>query len=214
MARWNLTTILRLPFLLFLFFGDVVLPSSTPEESCRTVLIDDQGVAVPIVTDAIHGMMRNACDANTTTKDDDNRTAIQNATMPSLLLPEEEEDVIPSPNSVLFTSEEVDPDFALGSDMGVVQSLDADSAADIYQRIREARVYLHEVVQTEAQYHKVRGTCRNAHSDCTYWAVLGECDNNPGPYMCVRNRMPTLNSIFQPNPLYSPFSLAYFWQDT
>jgi hypothetical protein len=45
MALWNLNTILRFISLFLLSFGDVVLPSLTPDETSRTVLIDDRGGA-------------------------------------------------------------------------------------------------------------------------------------------------------------------------
>jgi hypothetical protein len=97
-----------------------------------------------------------------------------------------QEEEVPSPNSLLFAAEEpivTDLDMALGADMGVLQSLDMEYTEEIYQNIRDARQYLQDVVMTEPKYQKVRGNCQNAHESCTYWAVLGECDNNPGKYL-------------------------------
>lgn len=148
------------------------MSSSTHDETCRTVLIDHHG-------SAFEDDVNKACGTET------ENVTISNATAPPIYLEEEE---IHSPNSLLFTDEEnisdEDEDFSLGSDMGLLQSLDADHRDEIYQRIRDARRYLQEVVMTENKYEKVRGTCQNAHADCTYWAILGECDNNPG-YMTV-----------------------------
>jgi hypothetical protein len=177
MARWNITTILHLPFLvLLLSFGNGMLSSSTSEERSRSVLIDGHGVATATEEVALSAL--NSIDAA------DNMTAMHSTLPP--IVQEETEEVLPSPNSLLFTAppDATDEEILLGVDLGVKQSLDAERTEDIYQRIREARVYMHEVVGTEPKYEKVRETCRNAHTDCTYWAVLGECDNNPGTYLC------------------------------
>lgn len=176
MAPWNLTTVL---VFLLLSFGEV-LPSSS-EESSRTVGLDG---ATTLLAESENVVGHSFVDANAT--ETNQRTAADNTTMPPILQQQEgeEEEVLSSPNSLLFTGVPAeamdDPDIALGSDLGVVQSLDAGHMEAIYRNIREARHYMQEVVQKEPKYEKVRGTCQNAHTDCTYWAVQGECDNNPG----------------------------------
>jgi hypothetical protein len=68
----------------------------------------------------------------------------------------------------------------LGADLGEIQFLDAVHSEVIKERIREAQEYMMEVVMVEQKYDKVRSICKNKHASCTFWAVLGECEANPG----------------------------------
>lgn len=70
----------------------------------------------------------------------------------------------------------------LGADLGEIQTLDQTYSNKILQAIATGRTYYHE--QVEPNVTLTRITCRNKHSNCAYWSVLGECENNPG-YMKV-----------------------------
>jgi prolyl 4-hydroxylase len=82
----------------------------------------------------------------------------------------------------------------LGSDMGESQTLDAELTSEILDRIAKARVYM-EMVAVNDKYEKVRGICKNSHTSCAFWAVLGECEGNAG-YMTV-NCAPVCESCEQ-----------------
>lgn len=69
---------------------------------------------------------------------------------------------------------------SLASDLGEVQQLDATYSNDIYNRIEEARDYVQSVVNKEERYAGLRHLCKNKHTNCAFWSVLGECENNPG----------------------------------
>ena len=64
----------------------------------------------------------------------------------------------------------------IGSDMGEPQVIDAYNHADIVEVIRQARVYMQEVVHQDPQYEKVRKTCTNDNTQCAFWASIGECE--------------------------------------
>jgi prolyl 4-hydroxylase len=68
----------------------------------------------------------------------------------------------------------------LGSDIGIIQSIHDDQYKDkILILIEKTRRYIEEQVHVESQNDKVRNLCRNKHTSCTYWSLLGECDTNP-----------------------------------
>jgi prolyl 4-hydroxylase len=64
-----------------------------------------------------------------------------------------------------------------GSDMGESQRLDTELKYEILDRIAKARVYM-EMVAADDKYDKVRGICKNSHTLCALWAVLGDCEDN------------------------------------
>lgn len=72
----------------------------------------------------------------------------------------------------------------LGSDLGEPQDLDPTYSQMIFDRIEKAREYIHSKVMVEDMYKEVRQLCRNEHTACAFWSVLGECENNPA-YMHV-----------------------------
>jgi len=76
-------------------------------------------------------------------------------------------------------------DARLGVDLGEAQVIDIQYSEKIAQTIEEARDYVQNVVMVDEKYANVRGMCRNAHSQCAFWAILGECEKNPG-YMQVQ----------------------------
>jgi hypothetical protein len=73
----------------------------------------------------------------------------------------------------------------LGSDMGEPQDLDPTYSAMIFERVEKAREYMQSKVMVEDLYkQEIRPLCKNQHTACAFWSVLGECENNPG-YMHV-----------------------------
>jgi prolyl 4-hydroxylase len=82
----------------------------------------------------------------------------------------------------------------LGSDMGEPQTLDSERKSEILDRIAKARVYM-EKVAIDDKYDNVRGMCKNSHTSCAAWAVMGECEANSG-YMTV-NCAPVCESCEQ-----------------
>jgi prolyl 4-hydroxylase len=85
----------------------------------------------------------------------------------------------------------------LGSDMGEWQRLDAELAPEILGRIAKARVYM-EMVAVDDKFEKVRGICKNKHTLCALWAVLGDCESN-AKFMTV-NCAPVCDSCEQMHP--------------
>jgi prolyl 4-hydroxylase len=83
-------------------------------------------------------------------------------------------------------------DAKLGSDMGETQALDDSQGEAILARIAQARDYMKNTVMVDDSFEKVRSFCINKHKLCTFWSVLGECENNPG-YMQT-NCGPVCNS--------------------
>eukprot|EP00980_Cylindrotheca_fusiformis_P013380 scaffold3410_cov141-Cylindrotheca_fusiformis.AAC.23 len=71
-----------------------------------------------------------------------------------------------------------------GSDFGVAQTIDSKRGQECLDRIAEARDYMTNKVMVEDSYEKTRSLCKNKHKDCTFWSVLGECENNPS-YMLL-----------------------------
>lgn len=67
----------------------------------------------------------------------------------------------------------------LGSDIGLPQTLDASRSVEIKQKIEDAQRYMNKHVMVEPEYEHVRDLCQNQHASCAFWAVLGECANNP-----------------------------------
>jgi len=68
----------------------------------------------------------------------------------------------------------------LGSDLGMVQSLDSAHSKQILARIEKSREYMQRTVMVEEKYERTRSICQNKHENCAFWSVLGECENNPG----------------------------------
>jgi prolyl 4-hydroxylase len=84
-----------------------------------------------------------------------------------------------------------------GSDMGKSQRLDTELTPEILDRIAKARVYM-EMVAVNDKYDKVRGICKNSHTLCALWAVLGDCETNV-KFMTV-NCAPVCESCEQVHP--------------
>eukprot|EP00980_Cylindrotheca_fusiformis_P013382 scaffold3410_cov141-Cylindrotheca_fusiformis.AAC.25 len=67
----------------------------------------------------------------------------------------------------------------VGTDFGVAQTIDSKRGQECLDRIAEARDYMTNKVMVDDSYEKTRSLCKNKHKDCTFWSVLGECENNP-----------------------------------
>jgi prolyl 4-hydroxylase len=107
---------------------------------------------------------------------------------------EEEEDIGISESSYKVGAPASRVPDELGSDMGESQTLDSELTSEILDRIAKARVYM-EMVALDDKYEKVKGICKNSHTSCAFWAVLGECKDNAG-YMTV-NCAPVCESCEQ-----------------
>ncbi|KAL9187261.1 hypothetical protein ACHAXT_001364 [Thalassiosira profunda] len=59
---------------------------------------------------------------------------------------------------------------------GVAQNTDD---RDVPAFIANWRAYMADEVMVDPKYASVRGKCKNKHELCSYWAMLGECTNNP-----------------------------------
>ena len=66
-----------------------------------------------------------------------------------------------------------------GADMGVVQSMENSAwgvtSEDVAKQFESVREYL----QTVKVSKEILSVCKNAHADCTAWAISGECEKNP-----------------------------------
>jgi hypothetical protein len=67
----------------------------------------------------------------------------------------------------------------IGTDLGEPQHMDATYSKEIYQRIEDARVYVEREVRNNEKLSSILHLCKNMHSSCAFWSVIGECDNNP-----------------------------------
>lgn len=61
---------------------------------------------------------------------------------------------------------------------GEPQEIDGIEAASTIRRLHQVDAYMRETVFKEEKYAKVRNNCINRHSQCTFWASIGECEAN------------------------------------
>lgn len=87
-------------------------------------------------------------------------------------------------SSSTISTPDTDLSVPLGQDMGEPQLVDHRYAEAIASKVEKDRQYMKEEVMVQDKYQKIRGICKNNHESCTLWALLGECDKNPG-YMEV-----------------------------
>jgi hypothetical protein len=67
----------------------------------------------------------------------------------------------------------------IGTDLGEPQHMDATYSKEIYERIEDARAYVEREVRRSETLSSIHHLCKNMHSSCAFWSVIGECDNNP-----------------------------------
>mmetsp|Transcript_50312 Transcript_50312/g.56216 ORF Transcript_50312/g.56216 Transcript_50312/m.56216 type:complete len:461 (+) Transcript_50312:20-1402(+) len=75
-----------------------------------------------------------------------------------------------------------------GRDLGELQTLDGDddiSSEDIENRIAESQNYMSKQLRMGNIDPEILRICKNDDELCTYWSLIGECDNNP-VYMATR----------------------------
>jgi prolyl 4-hydroxylase len=68
---------------------------------------------------------------------------------------------------------------------GEAQRVEGTQATKTAARIRETEDYMMQQVFVEQKYKKIRGECKNRNQDCSFWAVIGECEANP-KYMTIQ----------------------------
>ena len=99
-------------------------------------------------------------------------------------------------------------------DMGVPQEIDSKRAEECKERIESARDYLENEIAPDPKMNFLLEGCKNKHSSCAYWAVLGECENNPN-YMKV-NCAPVCHSCEQLSVEtrcpYDPETMPSIWK--
>lgn len=67
-------------------------------------------------------------------------------------------------------------DIASGADLGEPQVLGDENAGDIIAVIEAARVYIQDTVAVDPKLVKIKDLCRNQHTQCAFWASVGECE--------------------------------------
>ena len=69
-----------------------------------------------------------------------------------------------------------------GSDLGILQSVpfgENNFHDRIRKHVEQQRHYLKNTIQRDDRYSAVKDSCRNYDHECTYFALLGECEKNP-----------------------------------
>jgi hypothetical protein len=82
------------------------------------------------------------------------------------------------------TSEDGTTLFDIG--FGVAQTVVGERAEDTKQRLLEATKYMKDRVLTATEddiLSQVAGECQLRHENCAFWAVIGECEKNPGMFL-------------------------------
>lgn len=84
--------------------------------------------------------------------------------------------VVPSQNGSVM-SELLDS----GGDLGVLQNFPNGTQDILVQRelILQSRAYLRKARQSSTLDQELVDICRNRHPECSFWAMRGECENNP-----------------------------------
>lgn len=65
-------------------------------------------------------------------------------------------------------------------DLGVEQTIDSKRADECLAKIEFAKDYVKNVVAKDPKQRPVLEGCKLNHENCAFWAVLGECEKNPG----------------------------------
>jgi prolyl 4-hydroxylase len=66
----------------------------------------------------------------------------------------------------------------LGIKFGVAQTCEGEHQVDCQDVVSKMESYFQETV-SKPEFDKVRSRCQNNESLCSFWAAIGECDNNP-----------------------------------
>jgi hypothetical protein len=62
---------------------------------------------------------------------------------------------------------------------GALQKLDGANIDESTKFINHWKSYMISEVMENPKYSGVRDRCKNQHEDCSFWAMIGECDKNP-----------------------------------
>lgn len=112
------------------------------------------------------------------------------------------------------------------NDYGELQEVEGSKREETLSLIQRVNKYMKDEVFTLDKYKSVRHECKNRHSLCAFWAVLGECEANenymllncaPSCFSCEKidynARCPrdhSLPNIFKPGDLHRMFeNIAY-----
>jgi prolyl 4-hydroxylase len=74
---------------------------------------------------------------------------------------------------------------AFGAEYGEPQTAEGDRSEETLALIAKTDEYMKTKVFVEEEYRSVRTDCRNRDPLCSFWAVQGECEANPG-YMIIQ----------------------------
>jgi hypothetical protein len=66
------------------------------------------------------------------------------------------------------------------------QTLVSELTPEVIDPESQGLGYYMKMVTIDDTYDKVRGICRNSHTSCALWAVLGQCEANSG-YMLEKH---------------------------
>eukprot|EP00588_Corethron_pennatum_P016828 CAMPEP_0194310276 /NCGR_PEP_ID=MMETSP0171-20130528/7210_1 /TAXON_ID=218684 /ORGANISM="Corethron pennatum, Strain L29A3" /LENGTH=611 /DNA_ID=CAMNT_0039063817 /DNA_START=131 /DNA_END=1966 /DNA_ORIENTATION=+ len=68
---------------------------------------------------------------------------------------------------------------------GEAQTIEGQKKVGTEEIVRKTMTYMRDIVIPDRKFDNVRKDCINRHGLCAFWAVLGECENNPG-YMTLQ----------------------------
>ena len=86
---------------------------------------------------------------------------------------------IPETQTIITHGPEVATKDLWKMEWGQTQRVEDDHREETLMVIEHMKRYMVQQVMIQDKFVSVRGTCRNVHEQCSFWAALGECENNP-----------------------------------